>query len=145
VLDEADRLLSQAYHHWVRSILSASEAAPNLSHSFAHNAGESSTSKDPYRMRSFRAPHVQRTAPVSSDAIACDGLGLDFRITPLQRLLFSATLTDNPSHLALLGLHVPLIICAGGDVSGPEDTPVPDSVKVRRCSSIYVHSVEIAD
>lgn len=69
VLDEADRLLGNAYHYWVKSLIDSTRKGQD-------------------------------------------------RVIPLQRLLFSATLTDNPSKLSLLGIKNPLIIKVGRQISG---------------------------
>lgn len=79
VLDEADRLLANAYHGWMRSLLqSVNSMDAKTSSSFSGNGYHDLFDGNP----------------------------------PLQRLLFSATLTDNPRKLSLLGIKNPLIIRA---------------------------------
>lgn len=77
VLDEADRLLGNAYHGWVRELMSS---AQEFSESFGS------------KKRKFS---IERSTTYK---------------VPLQRLLFSATLSDNPAALALLGIYNPLYI-----------------------------------
>lgn len=78
ILDEADRLLGNAYNYWVKSLIDA-------------------------------------TRGVMTDQIS----HLDIDNTPIfdrpkiQRLLFSATLTDNPKKLGALGIRNPTIIRVG--------------------------------
>ena len=99
MLDEADRLLGNAYHHWVRALIHSSHKISATS-----NLGLSSSALLP-----------RSVSQVSSD----DG-NQSFESSllfpplnqPIQRLLFSATLTDNPSKLALLGIRNPIIIRA---------------------------------
>lgn len=78
ILDEADRLLSNAYHGWVRTLLSSVE-------SIRSSYGGSALKKRRY------------------------GEMIDDNL-PLQRLLFSATATDDPKALSLLGITSPLFI-----------------------------------
>ena len=95
VLDEADRLLGNAYHGWVRSLVhSASETTQSLS-----KVAEDS--------RPQKKQRVDETAVVEDLDLVHSYLSVK---PPLQRLLFSATLTDNPSKLAMLGIYSPLLI-----------------------------------
>lgn len=97
VLDEADRLLGNAYHGWVRSLVhSASETTQSLS-----KVSEDSRPQKKQRMDS----------PAPLEAMNSDLVHSYLSVKPpLQRLLFSATLTDNPSKLAMLGIYSPLLI-----------------------------------
>lgn len=79
VLDEADRLLGNAYHGWVRSLVnSAGSKERSIYYSEAISGNEDTSIVIP-------RPSI-------------------------QRLLFSATLTNNPSKLAMLGIYNPLLI-----------------------------------
>jgi ATP-dependent RNA helicase DDX51/DBP6 len=84
VLDEADRLLGNAYHSWVRTIVKST-----------HNGG------------SLVSPAMSSTMTPFEHLFQ--------RQRPLQRLLFSATMTDNPRKLALLGITHPLMLRIGAD------------------------------
>lgn len=86
VLDEADRLLGNAYHSWVRSLVSGAGGVP---------VAEDEEDDEWGAAFSTRA----RT----------------------QRLLFSATMTDNPRKLALLGVHRPQVVRVGGPQRTPRD------------------------
>lgn len=79
ILDEADRLLSNAYHGWVRTLLSSVE-----------NIRSASSNGVLTKKRRY-------------------GEMIDDNL-PLQRLLFSATATDDPKALSLLGIISPLFI-----------------------------------
>ena len=92
VLDEADRLLGNAYHGWVRSLVQSASATTQ---SLAKVSEDS------------RPEKRQRTHAFDDEDILYSYLELR---QPLQRLLFSATLTDNPSKLAMLGIYSPLLI-----------------------------------
>ena len=78
VLDEADRLLGNAYHNWVRSLLQSVTSSHNLK----------SLPGEEYNYNTNKEEQEGKT---------------EYPRSVLQRLLFSATLTDNPSKLALLG------------------------------------------
>ena len=84
VLDEADRLLSNAYHSWIHDLVSSIDSLSKSSVVKDDNKGESS-------IRNHSVMH-RNTA------------------IPLQRLLFSATLTDNPFKLNLLNVIDPIIL-----------------------------------
>lgn len=83
ILDEADRLLGNAYHGWVRSLISNTE--------------------------NTKSSHYNITQDVKKRKLSHNAAKL-----PMQRLLFSATLTDDPSALALLGIHNPIFIHSKG-------------------------------
>ncbi len=88
VLDEADRLLSNAYHGWIKSLVQGVQTV--RSSPAAMSDIELRKSKD----------HSVKGFLYQSNA------------APLQRLLFSATLTDNPRKLAMLNIRNPDIIRA---------------------------------
>lgn len=87
VLDEADRLLSNAYHHWVRELLLG----------WDNSLGEEHKSSLVSEV-TFRIPR-----------------------RPPQRLLFSATLTDNPRKLSQLHIRNPLVIRVHQENTGSEE------------------------
>lgn len=122
VLDEADRLLGNAYDHWVRTLIRNTGAVNSVQSSrdlamtsfqFKQNGGDSLSSRtesgieiEPENMvlQVLQKVDKMRARRTSSDR------GFSTRQNFLQRLLFSATLTDNPRKLSLLGIHNPLII-----------------------------------
>jgi ATP-dependent RNA helicase DDX51/DBP6 len=100
VFDEADRLLSNAYDHWVRALMSSTNASK--SHHFLRlhhpqsgpdSSSSSLFSADPNAANPFRSNREYLN-----------------NIPQIQRLMFSATLTDNPRKLSLSGVRNPLII-----------------------------------
>jgi ATP-dependent RNA helicase DDX51/DBP6 len=118
VLDEADRLLGNAYHSWVRTIVKST-----------HSGGVS-----------------------VEDAKSVDGDLFDIlfqKQRPLQRLLFSATLTDNPRTLALLNIFNPLVLKIGQDEEVPhptdpsshETSPLDGTVSLPPTSTSYEYSL----
>ena len=100
VLDEADRLLGNAYHDWVRQLIFSFKnniALPNekgVNATFAHSDynGKDTFVQDEISDILSRFPLTHQSP---------------------QRLLFSATLTDNPKKMELLGIKNPVIIRAG--------------------------------
>ncbi len=79
ILDEADRLLGNAYHGWVRSLVSNAESQFSMTQQLKKRRIDGRVEK-----------------------------------LPMQRLLFSATLTDDPSALALLGILNPMFVHSNG-------------------------------
>ena len=127
VLDEADRLLGNAYHSWVRTLVQSSRSTEGthvtpssgvISH---HKKDEDSSIMHDEVDQIFRDDILRGECSISLPFLAIPH-------QPLQRLLFSATLTDNPRKLAMLGIKNPLILRASSsDVtaslpSGPART-----------------------
>jgi ATP-dependent RNA helicase DDX51/DBP6 len=102
VLDEADRLLGNAYHGWVRSLVHSASATTQ---SFATIATDSDSSTRK-KQRLGEVNGQQKAVAVDEDLLH----SYQELRPPMQRLLFSATLTDNPSKLAMLGIYSPLLI-----------------------------------
>jgi ATP-dependent RNA helicase DDX51/DBP6 len=107
VVDEADRLLSQGYQGWLRSVLDAahirpSHAAPILGRSAL--AAPAALAAETVRARLGSAAARSRGAP----------LALRGADAPLLKLLFSATLTRSPAKLAPLQLVNPRYFCVAG-------------------------------
>ena len=110
-------MLGNAYDHWVRTLISNTGAV---------NAAESSRNlaMKSFQFQQFRAEKadtnelsaedmvlnvLQRIENMKDQKADCD-TNFPTRQRFLQRLLFSATLTDNPRKLSLLGIRNPLII-----------------------------------
>lgn len=98
VFDEADRLLSNAYDHWVRALMSSTNAAK--SHHFLRL-------NSPHFTNNFSNSSVDSANSVNLSRSTREYLN---NIPQIQRLMFSATLTDNPRKLSLSGVRNPLII-----------------------------------
>ena len=105
VLDEADRLLGNAYHGWVRLLIQSINATEQSMNTCLSKAGNDIAS-DRHDESIKRQKTAQHHPCTQLEAI----LQHQSLRPPLQRLLFSATLTDNPSKLALLGIYSPLLI-----------------------------------
>lgn len=116
IVDEADRLLAQAYNHWVRRVYDAvwsagrppvgSSSEGVLISSGALGGGAGSNGIAQARAAAMAAMTGQG-AP-GAVQIGC---------APLRRILVSATLTNNPRHIALMALHKPTHFTTKQDVS----------------------------
>lgn len=103
ILDEADRLLEGFTQDWLPSILaSIMTSVPGL------------TSADP--LRTYRRQQQTAIQPTKEELAVLGPVW----ITPLRKILASATLTRNPAKLVGLDLHKPMHITAA-DVDQWED------------------------
>ena len=118
VLDEADRLLGNAYHGWVRLLVqSASSAMTSSIKSFRKKEENNEANK-----RQKIEKNGQKYLPVNEQANDSLESCITFPKHYLQRLLFSATLTDNPSKLALLNIYNPLLIRSNASLIEKSDS-----------------------
>ncbi|XP_061026465.1 ATP-dependent RNA helicase DDX51 isoform X2 [Eubalaena glacialis] len=95
VIDEADRVIDSMHQSWLPRVLAA--AFPREG------------TRGPFAL-------LQRTQPraVTAASVCCPQM-------PLQKLLFSATLTQNPEKLQQLGLYRPRLFSTGSAHGGPRD------------------------
>jgi ATP-dependent RNA helicase DDX51/DBP6 len=114
ILDEADRLLGNAYHSWVRALIQSTESKSLALSTWSYNGNIPSSVES--KSSPFSSSHSHKKRKTMNDGNSSFVDFSSFQSSkssfqfPLQRLLFSATLTDNPSALALLGIYHPLII-----------------------------------
>ncbi|KAI5756945.1 DDX51 [Gulo gulo luscus] len=87
VIDEADRMIDSMHQSWLPRVMEA--------------AFPSDGAKDPFVLLQRRQPQAPTAASISCPQM------------PLQKLLFSATLTQNPEKLQQLGLHQPCLFSTG--------------------------------
>jgi ATP-dependent RNA helicase DDX51/DBP6 len=103
VIDEADRLVNQPYKYqnWVGRVLEASNSANH----FASGTSKFNSVLDYVKSPLQLAPDGTTLVidPITHRA-GNDGFGL---AVPLRKMLFSATLTQDPQKLAVLGLNNP--------------------------------------
>jgi ATP-dependent RNA helicase DDX51/DBP6 len=101
VIDEADRLVNQPYQNWVGRVLEASN---------------SSNRHIPYTTNyTSLSDYVESPLQVAPDELTFvidpithrNGSSTMGRAVPLRKMLFSATLTQDPQKLAVLGLNNP--------------------------------------
>ncbi|CAI9156918.1 unnamed protein product [Rangifer tarandus platyrhynchus] len=98
IIDEADRMIDSMHQSWLPRVVAA--------------AFPSEGPKDPCAV-------LQRTQPrvVTAASMCCPQM-------PLQKLLFSATLTQNPEKLQQLGLYQPRLFSTGSTHKGPRDPDI---------------------
>lgn len=103
VIDEADRLLDQSYHGWLRKVLKA-----------AYNKELTTTgvSNGPMCCN----PQTARNPPGQQTSSSFSTIQL-----PLQKLLFSATMTHSPEKLAPLQLYQPILFTVTATVNQPDN------------------------
>jgi len=114
VIDEVDRLLSQNYQDWPSKILSSIYTPQHLQQ---HSAGRMRVDDAYDELRLVEQSWRRKLGSSGSGgAIGASGNGVvdSSAQLPLQKLLFSATLTNNPQKLASLSLHNPLFFTEGG-------------------------------
>lgn len=92
VIDEADRLLQQSYHDWISKIYDAAYFSTN-----------ENPNKDYLNINFTTIDAICERTQGSTNP----------QSVPFQKLLFSATLSRNPQHLASLKLRRPEFFCAG--------------------------------
>lgn len=112
VIDEADRLLAQSFHDWLAQVLAALRP-PKINESLSTMSLEQSHSFASLYHDGI-APHCLHHVPSDFD---------DPKESSCQKLLFSATLTRDPSKIAALGLRHPkyFVVQEAGGVG--EDHP----------------------
>ena len=102
VIDEADRLINQPYKYqnWVGRVLEASNVANRFSSGASQYKSISDYATSPLQL----APDGMRFIidPITHRSGSRYG-----RAVPLRKMLFSATLTQDPQKLAVLGLNNP--------------------------------------
>jgi ATP-dependent RNA helicase DDX51/DBP6 len=105
VVDEADRLLTQSFQDWLKQVLAAIHPPPSALLQIHEKAP---TALDDDR---WRIPHHDALAPTHLIRTAHNGnvvFTSDFDepiYSSCQKMLFSATLTSNPSKIAELNLR----------------------------------------
>ncbi|XP_016058602.1 PREDICTED: ATP-dependent RNA helicase DDX51, partial [Miniopterus natalensis] len=102
VIDEADRMIDSMHQSWLPRVVAA--------------AFPSEGAKDPFALLQRRQPQV-----ITAASICCPQM-------PLQKLLFSATLTQNPEKLQQLGLYQPRLFSTRPAGGGPRDADMDTEV-----------------
>ena len=103
VIDEADRLVNQPYKYqnWVGRVLEASNSANLLASGTCKYSSLSDYAKSPLQLAPDGVTFI--IDPITHRN-SSSWLG---RAVPLRKMLFSATLTQDPQKLAVLGLNNP--------------------------------------
>ena len=139
VIDEADKLLGSGYQGWVAAVLQAiqpEDAADGFMNGDTIASCDSvdwtGLGKLGWKLDEFGVPchqtHVVRHSVLPSKAY------FPHHAVPLQKLLFSATLTQNPAKLAALKLYHPVYVAV---------KPVDDSLKRHPASIVDSVSIDV--
>ena len=119
------RLLGNAYHHWVKTLIQATSSYTNTNYSLIGHNSDPSHHSASQRLSSIthntthNTTHcythntynnIHTTNSIHNIQCISPSYTLENRSQyHVQRLLFSATLTNNPAKLSLLGIKNPLI------------------------------------
>lgn len=117
VIDEADRLVNQPYQNWVGRVLEASNSSSRCNDISEYVKSPLQLAPDgmtfvidPITHRSAGGGQMATTTSGDKDNANSEGglvSGMFGRPVPLRKMLFSATLTQDPQKLARLGLVNP--------------------------------------
>lgn len=108
VVDEADRMLTQAYQDWLDRVYRA-----------AHAVGDAAVDGGDRVQISNDAVHIpDQSSQRRNPAKLSSSEQQEFQHLRLRRILCSATLTKNPQKLASLALHRPIMIDASSVPEG---------------------------
>ncbi|TPX71517.1 hypothetical protein SpCBS45565_g01046 [Spizellomyces sp. 'palustris'] len=141
VIDEADRLLNQSYQDWLTHVLAAAVAQPekNSAGGVVSEFGEaSSATSEPQLDGSEFLSHktaTWRRSQVADGKVSAAHSSIPsvHHYTPLQKLLFSATLTRNPAKIASLNLYDPVYIAVAPP--GPASTDLQQETVIKRLTT----------
>ncbi|KAJ1032443.1 hypothetical protein NDA16_000467 [Ustilago loliicola] len=120
VIDEADRLLNQSFQEWLRRVLAATQG--KVGDASGGQKGGATASLQ--QQGSAQAPYELLSGTASGLGGAAWSTLQEEAVPSVQKLLFSATLTRDPSKIAALGLRNPHYITvqdshsAGDEESG---------------------------
>ncbi|RKO88646.1 P-loop containing nucleoside triphosphate hydrolase protein, partial [Blyttiomyces helicus] len=116
VIDEADRLLNQSFQDWLGQVLAAAagEGPQDV------KVADASLRRKDAPVEAADEGAVTTSAPTDSEPAILR------HYVPLQKLLFSATLTRNPAKIASLHLHSPTYIAVASTECGDPDAD-PDA------------------
>lgn len=122
VVDEADRLLDRAHQGWLRTLLDA--VYNNERHHGAANHVPQSGA-----LSLTGAPPAVLHYPHRTPAVTTNVISMMHPALPLQKLLFSATLSYSPEHLAVLALHRPVLYSTSGEADEAGGSSLPDQLR----------------
>ncbi|PPQ69692.1 hypothetical protein CVT26_001651 [Gymnopilus dilepis] len=107
VIDEADRLLAQSFQDWLAQVLAATRSQPSISEEERRKLNSD-----------WNALRPDSCSPIVLDGLSQPYIPAFFpetKSTSCQKLLFSATLTQDPGKLAALGLRDPKYFIVKGE------------------------------
>lgn len=110
VIDEADRLLAQSFQDWLTQVLSALSTATGPGNLYPHPDAVA-----PNMLFKLPYPHIL-TFPTENSNSSC------------QKLLFSATLTQDPGKIAAMRLREPRYFLVRGSKGTEAQNPASDFI-----------------
>ena len=150
VIDEADRLLAQSFQNWLAQVLAATRLRGNMIAEHLHSSSEDGDdSLDPKSTRHLNDLVPDGVAPTFTSCLPFPVVSVthtDDKMTSCQKLLFSATLTRDPSKIAALDLQDPKYFIVQGSDQGEildvvmEKFSMPSTLMVR-INSFFPHDI----
>eukprot|EP00833_Pecoramyces_ruminatium_P006800 jgi/Orpsp1_1/1180832/evm.model.c7180000074808.1 len=146
IIDEADRLLNQHYQDWLNQVLNCINSVSNKNDSNSQSSNTSIFKKgfNDFNISKFGLPeHSAKTFRKNNANLVTD-VNYDYlsnenkinHCTPIQKLLFSATLTRNPAKIASLQLYNPTYISVSTIVTNPNTKTNEDGINVNEETSL---------
>ena len=132
-MDEADRLLAQSFQNWLAQVLAATRLCGNTTTqnphppSFKHDDGNLDP-KPTFPLNDIFPDGVAPTLTTCLPFLVVPVAHMDHKMTSCQKLLFSATLTRDPSKIAALDLRDPKYFIVQGSDHGGSETQILDVV-----------------
>jgi ATP-dependent RNA helicase DDX51/DBP6 len=141
VIDEADRLLQQSYQDWLKKILQSAHTSPSSAtltstHHFRFSEATARTLRNP-PLNSVSVQTSHQSAPYTLLRLSDPSTVTLWADPPLQKLIFSATLTRNPDKIASLQLQNPIFLSYSSplSLSLSRSSPLPLSLSSRSQSA----------
>jgi ATP-dependent RNA helicase DDX51/DBP6 len=125
VIDEADRLLAQSFQNWLAQVLAATHLRGNIT---TQNPHDNLDPKPTFPLNDLMPDGVAPTLTTCLPFPVVPVAHLDHKMTSCQKLLFSATLTRDPSKIAALDLRDPKYFIIQGSDHGGSETQILDVV-----------------
>lgn len=124
VIDEADRLLAQSFQNWLAQVLAATRLRANTATEISYSFKDDNDNLNPKPTLPLNDLMPDGIAPIFTPCLpflAVPVAHIDHKTASCQKLLFSATLTRDPSKIAALDLRDPkYFIVQGSDIGGSE-------------------------
>lgn len=132
VIDEADRLLAQSFQNWLAQVLAATRWRGNTTAEISCSPSLKDTDNlEPKSTIPLNDLTPDGVAPTFTPCLpfpVVPSAHIDHKMTSCQKLLFSATLTRDPSKIAALDLRDPKYFIVQGSDKGGSKTDILDIV-----------------
>ena len=121
MIDEADRLLAQSFQNWLAQVLAATRFPTTTENSHSSSSKSDDDNLDLKPTLPLNDPMPDGVAPTFTPSLPFPVVPVthtDHKMTSCQKLLFSATLTRDPSKIATLDLQDPKYFIVQGSDQG---------------------------